>query len=204
MTSLSVRMLTAQTRATIDEEITDLSEYYTRGGLPLLVRNINRLSRQPGASLYLIADPTGRILSGNVESLQPGVLDDEGWTEPFAYVRYGETVRIGSGLPHHALARVFHLPNGLIVMVGRDLGEPERMRMVVRRALVFALGMMAAGGFLIWFFVGRRALKRIDAVSAASRRIMGGDLAGRLPVSGAGDEFDRLSANLNMMLTRIA
>lgn len=204
MTSLSVRMLTAQTRATIDEEITYLSEYYTRGGLPLLVRNINRLSRQPGASLYLIADPTGRILSGNVESLQPGVLDDEGWTEPFAYVRYGETVQIGSGLPHHALARVFHLPNGLIVMVGRDLGEPERMRMVVRRALVFALGMMAAGGFLIWFFVGRRALKRIDAVSAASRRIMGGDLAGRLPVSGAGDEFDRLSANLNMMLTRIA
>lgn len=204
MTSLSVRMLTTQTRATIDEEIARLSEYYTRGGLPLLVRNVNRLSRQPGASLYLIADPTGRILSGNVESLQPGVLDEEGWTEPFRYVRYGETVRTASGAPHHALARVFHLPNGLIVMVGRDLGEPERMRMVVRRALVFALGMMAAGGFLIWFFVGRRALKRIDAVSAASRRIMGGDLAGRLPVSGAGDEFDRLSENLNMMLTRIS
>jgi signal transduction histidine kinase len=33
---------------------------------------------------------------------------------------------------------------------------------------------------------------------------MGGDLGGRLPISGAGDEFDRLSENLNMMLTRIA
>ncbi len=33
---------------------------------------------------------------------------------------------------------------------------------------------------------------------------MGGDLAGRLPVTGAGDEFDRLSENLNTMLTRIA
>jgi signal transduction histidine kinase len=33
---------------------------------------------------------------------------------------------------------------------------------------------------------------------------MGGDLSGRLPVSGAGDEFDRLSANLNAMLTRIS
>jgi len=63
---------------------------------------------------------------------------------------------------------------------------------------------MAVGGFLIWFFVGRRALKRIDAVSVASRRIMGGDLTGRLPVNGSGDEFDRLSVNLNSMLDRIA
>ena len=33
---------------------------------------------------------------------------------------------------------------------------------------------------------------------------MGGDLSGRLPMTGAGDEFDRLSENLNAMLTRIA
>lgn len=33
---------------------------------------------------------------------------------------------------------------------------------------------------------------------------MGGDLNGRLPVSGAGDEFDRLSENLNVMITRIS
>ena len=64
--------------------------------------------------------------------------------------------------------------------------------------------MMAVGGLLIWYFVGRRALKRIDSISEAGRRIMGGDLSGRLPVTGAGDEFDRLSENLNIMLTRIA
>ena len=33
---------------------------------------------------------------------------------------------------------------------------------------------MALGGLLIWYFVGRRALKRIDSVSEASTRIMGG------------------------------
>jgi signal transduction histidine kinase len=64
--------------------------------------------------------------------------------------------------------------------------------------------MMGFGALLIWFFVGRHALKRIDAVSEASRRIMGGDLSGRLPVTGSGDEFDRLSENLNVMLARIA
>ncbi|MBI0151444.1 HAMP domain-containing protein, partial [Bifidobacterium sp. M0353] len=47
------------------------------------------------------------------------------------------------------------------------------------------------------------ALKRIDQVTAASQRLMSGDLSGRLPVTGAGDEFDRLSHNLNIMLERI-
>ena len=62
---------------------------------------------------------------------------------------------------------------------------------------------MGIGALLIWYFVGRQALKRIDGVSTASNRIMGGDLTGRLPVTGSGDEFDRLATNLNAMLGRI-
>ena len=104
---------------------------------------------------------------------------------------------------HAAIAVVARLPNQMIVLVGRDLGEPERFRRVVRNALMAAFGMMGLGALAIWFFVGRRALKRIDDVSEASLRIMGGDLSGRLPVTGAGDEFDRLSENLNVMLARI-
>ncbi len=214
MTSLSVRMLTAQTQETINEEVQGLAAAYQRGGLPLLVRTIERRARQPSANLYLIADPNGRILSGNVESLEPGVLDIDGWTErPFSYQRYGESSagqdrqaqRAGeTEMRHGALALVLRLPNQMIILVGRDLGEPERFRAVVRRALMVAFGIMGVGALLIWFFVGRRALKRIDSVSEASVRIMGGDLSGRLPVSGAGDEFDRLSENLNAMLARIA
>jgi methyl-accepting chemotaxis protein len=58
--------------------------------------------------------------------------------------------------------------------------------------------------FLIWFFVGRRALQRIDRVSAASARIVAGDLSGSLPVSNANDEFDRLSESLNSMIAKIS
>ncbi|EHK53528.1 sensor histidine kinase [Allomesorhizobium alhagi] len=216
MTSLSVRMLTAQTQQTINEEVQGLGRAYQRGGLPLLVRTVERRARQPGANLYLIADANGRILSGNVESLEFGVLETDGWTErPFAYQRFGETnpERRQIASPeqddairstHDAIALVLRLPNQMILLVGRDLGEPERFRVVVRRALMVALGMMGLGGLIIWYFVGRYALKRIDNVSEASRRIMGGDLSGRLPVTGAGDEFDRLSENLNAMLAKIA
>src|SRR5262249_60812625 len=42
-----------------------------------------------------------------------------------------------------------------------------------------------------------------DALAATPRTIMDGDLAGRLPVTGSGDELDRLSESLNLMLARI-
>ncbi|TPI66030.1 histidine kinase dimerization/phospho-acceptor domain-containing protein, partial [Mesorhizobium sp. B2-8-9] len=227
MTSLSARMLTAQTQETINDEVLGLARAYQRGGLPVLVRVVEARSRQPGANLYLIADANGQILTGNVQSLEPGVIETEGWTtDPFSYQRFGEGEldRLRSGgsdqatppanegntpqstgeKGHNAIALVLRLPNQMIMLVGRDLGEPERFRAVISRALTLALGMMGLGGILIWFFVGRAALKRIDSVSDASRRIMGGDLSGRLPVTGAGDEFDRLSENLNSMLARIA
>lgn len=213
MTSLSARMLMVQTQETINEEVQGLARGYQRGGIPVLVRVVEQRSRQPGANLYLLADPNGQILSGNVQSIQPGVLQREGWTElPFSYERYGEAAgrrqpaeaETPTEVGHNAIAVVLRLPNQMILMVGRDLGEPERFRDVIQRSLMLALAMMGFGALLIWYFVGRRALKHIDSVSEASRRIMAGDLSGRLPVTGAGDEFDRLSENLNAMLARIA
>ena len=56
-----------------------------------------------------------------------------------------------------------------------------------------------AGGF----FVTRRVLKRVDAMTDDHAQIMAGDLSGRLPIAGTGDELDRLADNLNAMLERI-
>ncbi len=211
MTSLSERLLQQQTQETINEEVLGLARAYQRGGLPVLVRVIEQRSRQPSANLYLIADANGRILAGNVESLEAGVLDSDGWTSrPFTYARFGENdtrreaAEVEARSDHTAMALIFRLPNRMIVLVGRDLGEPQRFRDVVRSSTFVAFSMMGLGALAIWFFVGRRALKRIDALSDASARIMGGDLSGRLPVTGSGDEFDRLSENLNSMLARIA
>ncbi|MEP7456814.1 HAMP domain-containing sensor histidine kinase [Phyllobacterium sp. SB3] len=201
MTSSSVRLLTSQTETAINEEVEGIGRAYQRGGIASLMRSIDRRGRQPGAFLYLVADPAGRIVAGNVQSIEIGVLQTNGWiSRPINYERYTEGT---DPQTHTAIARVIVMPNGIRVMVGRDLGEPEQVRLVVRRALFAALGTMGIGACLIWFFVGRRALHRIDEVSAASKRIMGGDLAGRLPVNGSGDEFDRLSENLNGMLARI-
>ena len=200
VTSVSSRLIQGQTRSAIDEQVTALLGSYERSGISGLVRFVDRASRQPGANLYLLADTAGRIVGGNVRSLQPGILDKPGWAlVPFSYQRFG----MGERNEFQAIAQVLRLPNGLTLLVGRDLGEPERFRGIVRQALMIALGIMTLGALAIWFFVGRRALRRIDGISLASNSIIAGDLSRRLPVSGSGDEFDRLSGSLNAMLDRI-
>ncbi len=201
VTAMSERILAQQTRDNLVQEVAEIQRVYDRGGLNGMLRVMERRTRQPGANLYVVAGPNGEILAGNVASLQPGVLDDEGWTRfPFSYRPFSET---GPERQHMAIANVVFMENGLRVMVGRDLGEPGRFRGIVRRALMVALTIMGVGALFIWFGIGRNALKRIDRMSGASQKIMAGDLSQRLPVGRSGDEFDRLSESLNAMLGRI-
>lgn len=200
VTAIAEGMQRERTQTTIASELRIVAGAYRARGVAGLVRVIERRSRQPGANLYAIASPSGDLIAGNVASLQPGVLDSEGWsTPPFRYQRIGESENEN----HRALAQVVFLPNGMRLMVGRDIGEREQVRGLVRQALMMALAIMFAGALAIWFFVGRRALKRIDHMSEASKKILAGDLSQRLPVNGSGDEFDRLSLSLNTMLGRI-
>lgn len=201
VTAMSQRLLEEQTRDAVSAEVAQIGGIYDRAGVNGLLKTLERRARQPGANLYVIAGPTGEILAGNVASLEPGLLDKEGWTDQaFRYQRYTDESRKDS---HVALAHVLVLSNGLRVLVGRDLQEPEKFRVLVRQALMVALGIMGLGALVIWFAIGRNALKRIDRMSDASTRIMAGDLSQRLPMSGSGDEFDRLSESLNAMLGRI-
>ncbi|NTF41370.1 HAMP domain-containing sensor histidine kinase [Rhizobium rhizogenes] len=203
VTAMSERLLTGQIRDAVQQEVNQVKRAYDIGGLNLLLRTMERRARQPGANLYVIAGPSGDILAGNVASVQPGVLGQAGWTElPFTYERYTDASN-DPELRHLAIANIFILDNGLRILIGRDLGEPERFRVLVRQALMLALAIMGLGALVIWFGIGRNALRRIDRMTGASRKIMAGDLSQRLPVGGSGDEFDRMSASLNAMLERI-
>lgn len=201
VTSMSERLLMTEIRETLTKEVSDISRAYERGGVGQLARIMEIRARQPGANLYVIATSSGEILAGNVASVQPGVFDNPGWiSEPFPYKRYQE----GRQSPRRiAIANIMVLDNGMRVLIGRDLAEPGALRMLVRRALIITVAMMGFGALLLWLLIGRNALKRMDRMSDASKKIMAGDLSQRLPVSGSGDEFDRLSLSLNAMLERI-
>jgi signal transduction histidine kinase len=194
-------ILQAEMRDAVDAELGLMSLQYQRGGIPHLARVVERRSHQPGASLYLITDADGRKIAGNVEIVPDAVMERAG---PDAQVvPYVWRDEAGSPQRYSALVRVIALPDGGHILVGRDVSESEQLVGVVRRALVLTAVLTVALGLIAWIFVSRRVLKRIDAIADTSRRFAAGDLAGRLQVTGTGDEFDRLAESLNTMLTRI-
>ncbi len=193
------RILTQQVQDSIEAEIGILADEGLSKGLTGIVAAIEQRSRVPGASLYVIADKSGNVVAGNVTEVPPSLLERSGLdpvTVPYKRMEGDNTRTV-------AMVQVLPLPNGLKMLVGRDVSEIERIRVVVARAMTIGVGLLIALALLSWFFVSRRVLKRIDQVSATSLRIMEGDLSGRLEVTGTGDEFDRLASSLNAMLDRI-
>ncbi len=132
---------------------------------------------------------------------RPGTLDNPGWTET-GYRRLDEA-DAAEHPQHHALVRVFQLPGGFRLLVGRDLDERERLYNIVLSAGRWSVAIVIILGLAGGLFVTRRVLRRVDAMTETTRTIMHGDLGGRLPVAGTGDELDRLAENLNVMLDRI-
>ncbi|MDD9910860.1 MAG: HAMP domain-containing sensor histidine kinase [Ahrensia sp.] len=195
------RLLQSQFQAAVDEEVRQISGVVRTLGLRRLIPTVEGRSRRPGANLYLVADANGRIIAGNVRDLDRALLGHEGWrSQPFEYQRFED----GDEELYRAIARVFTLPGGLKLLVGRDVGDATRFSQIVIQASAVSLIVLIGVALLLWFFVGRRALQRIDEVSKRSEKIIAGDLSQRLPTSGSGDEFDRLSGNLNAIIARIA
>ncbi|MGA2565867.1 MAG: ATP-binding protein [Pseudolabrys sp.] len=195
------RLITEQITDTVNAEITGLSEQYRLGGIRRLVVVVDNRARRPGSSLYLVTTFAGEALAGNVTALAPGILDNPGWTET-VYHRIDET-ETGEHPGHEALVRVFQLPGGFRLLVGRDLEERERLYHIVLAAGRWSVAIVIVLGLAGGLFVTRRVLRRIDAMTETTRTIMAGDLGERLPVAGTGDELDRLAENLNAMLERI-
>ena len=192
------RLITEQITTTVDTEITGLREQYNQGGIRRLVIVVDLRSRRPGSSLYLVTTATGEGLAGNVGSLEPGVLDHPGWLET-SYRR----LEAPEGNDHRALVQVVQLPGGFRLLVGRDLEERERLFGIIANAGQWSLALVIVLGLAGGFFVSRRVLNRVEAMTDKTQTIMAGDLAGRLPVAGTGDELDRLAEHLNAMLERI-
>lgn len=198
MTFSSISLLSEQTYSSLQKERYSLANLYKQKGLQVLLREIDKRSRHPGAFLYVLLDPLGRIVQANAEQVETDNL--RGPTHSYSYLHYGQEAE---HYAHKAMAVSLTLQNGFRLLIGRDLNDLDKYIKITSHALFAALILMFIGAFLIWFFVSRRVLKTIDNITKASGRIMAGDLTERLPVSCSNDELARLVVNLNVMLEKI-
>ena len=117
---------------TIDADIKGLAEQYADGGIRELVSVIERRTRQPGSSLYLVANFAGDVIVGNLKALPDGVLSRAAALET-------SYERLDDGKKRRALARVFILPGKYRLLVGHDIEERERLRKILAQALATSL-----------------------------------------------------------------
>ena len=192
------RLITGQITEAVDSETTSLVDAFNTNNLRQFMVIVDSRASQPGSTLYIVSAPSGQGVVGNIGSLSPGVLERNGWSET-SYRKLGDQDRS----EHRALVKVTALPNGFRLLVGRDLEERERVYQIIADAARGSVALVVVLGLVGGFFVTRRVLARFDAMTATTQTIMAGDFSGRLPVTGTGDELDRLGIALNAMLERI-
>lgn len=191
-------LLERQTDETIRAEVQALADQYRFRGLRGIIDTIQRRAEDDRGSLYLLTDRSGRRIAGNLGGLPPQAEDEEQWIEfPLDVVRGGHK--------ENHVARAFHtyLTGDFDLIVGRDVDALRQFAGIMRVTLLYALAIALVLGLGGGLLMSRNFLRRVDAITAASQSIMGGNLAGRMPVSGSGDELDRLALALNQMLDQI-
>jgi signal transduction histidine kinase len=144
--------------------------------------------------VYLLVAPDGRMIVGNIA----------GWTMVAAPLdRLTDLAVTRNSRP--SLSRLLPrlLPDGSILVVGRDMQDQREIERLVWSALLSGGAValvLAIGGALLF----RRQLEhRVGAIRRTAREIEAGDLSRRIPISGVEDEFARLNRDINNMLDRI-
>lgn len=193
--------MSSQTDETIEAEIIGLAEQYQRQGLNGLISVIReRVARDPnGKAVYLFTARDFIKLAGNINKwpedgeVQGGWLnftlnENLGWSNPEA---------------RPARARVFIVPGGLRLLVGRDVHEFMALKELVERAINFGMAITFALAMFGGIMMSRSTAKRIELINQTSQKIMKGNLLLRIPDRGTNDDFDQLARNLNEMLDKI-
>jgi signal transduction histidine kinase len=182
----------------IDTSTDHLVTYFNKSGSDrALATRINELlgdGIDSDTEIYLLVDPSGSKLVGNLE-LAPGLAT------PASGI--GERLVVRAGRNSQSRLRVTRLTDGGTLVVGRDMQDQYQLERSIRRAClsgaVIAL-LMAIGGALV---LRHQLERRIGTIRQTALRIERGDLSQRVPVSQQEDEFARLSRDINAMLDRI-
>jgi signal transduction histidine kinase len=192
--SATLGYLDTQTNAIIEAEIRGLYEQYERSSVRGLRDVIEeRVARDAeGRMYYLLADPIGRPVIGNVTAWPIGVDDARG--------QWVDFVQSDSDTP----VRGMWLPVGSFrLLVGRDIRELTAIRQLLRRASLYGITLTLVLALIGGVLLALSAERRLAEINRTTRQIMAGDWSRRAPLKGSDDEHDELAQNINAMLDQI-
>lgn len=201
-----------ETDVTINGEIQVLADLFAANGPGMLTRVIRQRTAWRDDGIYmLIGAPSGAVLAGNLTALPPEALTAEGGFFDFEYERpildaAGREQGVEKRGARGKVIRFRATPDAeqsYLLVVARDIGAREFLRERLVSAFFRIVIATLALGLVVGLLFSRALLRRVEAVNKTARAIRAGDLSQRIPETGAGDELDHLSANLNSMLDQI-
>jgi signal transduction histidine kinase len=193
---VTVSLMEEQLRSAIDAELASLVHETDVARIEELADTIARRtgSSEHRSSFYLLQDPAGRKIAGNLPAM-PAV---GGWRELPIPAELG-----GEDASDILLAQAQPLPNGSFLLVGREMDQFSDFQELILQAAGWSLAAAFAFALVGGLAISASLLRRVETIADAGREIIGGNLSRRIPVRGTDDEFDRLSGTLNEMLDRI-
>ncbi|GAA0566534.1 ATP-binding protein [Rhizomicrobium electricum] len=193
----SQRALDAQTDQTIEAEVAGLRDTYLRLGVIGLSDVINGRVAQHGSGIYYLESPSRAVLAGNLLGIPETAKSVGGFFE-FEYQRAQQSETV----TRTARGEGFTLPGGYILLVARDVTDQKYSRKKFFTTIPWTIGLMLLLGIAGGVLLSRNILRRLDTITRTSSEIVAGDFSRRVPITPAGDEFDTLAENLNVMLER--
>jgi heavy metal sensor kinase len=92
---------------------------------------------------------------------------------------------------------------GIILQLGQSMETYARFIEAFQKIFVTTMFFLIVSAALIGWFMARRALSGVEAVTQTARNISEEALDQRVPVKPSGDEIDQLATTFNQMLDRI-
>ena len=91
----------------------------------------------------------------------------------------------------------------IILQVGVAMESYSHFLDALRRIFIATMSFLVVLAAGVGWFMARRAVSGIEAVTRTAQKISGGTLEERVPVKASGDEIDQLALTFNQMLDRI-
>jgi signal transduction histidine kinase len=158
---------------------------------------INEHLEQDPARVRLagLFDSNHRRIAGNLERLPPDLKIDNA-------VQSAVVARIDESGRDRQAARLIArtLPNGKVLVLGRNIDEVGEIARVVGGALALGLASAVILCLAVGISLSVRARRRMVEVNERVQRIVAGDLRERLPHRNTNDPFFKLAAMVNSML----
>lgn len=192
------RVFAADVLETLSAEVRTLTAITETGDTETLRGAVQRLSRGANTRLYFLAAADGSKLAGNLAAMPPELAPGGAGS----IFRYNFEAGPDTG-ERYAAGLVVPLADGGRLVVARDVEDQRQLIWWLRLLALAGFAAIALGGLGLGWLASSSVLSRVETMSQATRRIMAGELSGRLPLAGSGDEFDRLSESVNTMLARI-